>query len=87
MLAAGILIAALAGFMIRTSRQKPSRRFIGVAAGLILASSAAVLAGCRHSSSKAKPVIPYTPTGTYMLTVQGAAQNGSRGFTMTLVVD
>jgi sugar lactone lactonase YvrE len=87
MLAAGFLVAALAGFMIRTSRQKPSRRFIGVAAGLILASSAAVLAGCHHSSSKAKPVIPYTPTGTYMLTVQGAAQNGSRGFTMTLVVD
>ncbi len=32
-------------------------------------------------------MIPYTPTGTYTLTVHGFVQNASRGFTMTLVVD
>jgi len=87
MLAAGLLLAALAGLAIINLQQAPSRHFGGVAALIILASFAALLAGCNNSSGKAKPVIPYTPTGTYTLTVQGAAQNGSRGFTMTLVVD
>jgi hypothetical protein len=87
MLAAGLLLAALAGLAIINLQQALSRHFGGVAALIILASFAALLAGCNNSSGKAKPVIPYTPTGTYTLTVQGAAQNGSRGFTMTLVVD
>jgi len=46
----------------------------------------AVLGGCHGTSSTAN-VIPYTPTGTYTLTVHGFVQNASRGFTMTLVVD
>jgi hypothetical protein len=46
----------------------------------------ATVAGCHHYNSTAN-VIPYTPTGTYTLTVHGFVQNASRGFTMTLVVN
>ena len=46
----------------------------------------AVLVGCGSHNSTAN-IIPYTPQGTYSLTVHGFAQNASRGFTMTLVVD
>jgi hypothetical protein len=46
----------------------------------------ATVAGCHHYNSTAN-IIPYTPTGTYTLTVHGFVQNASRGFTMTLVVD
>jgi hypothetical protein len=31
-------------------------------------------------------VIPFTPVGTYTLTVQGSAQGGARGYTCTLIV-
>jgi DNA-binding beta-propeller fold protein YncE len=44
----------------------------------------ATVAGCHHYES---PAIGNTPQGTYQLTVTGSAQNTSRGFTMTLVVD
>jgi sugar lactone lactonase YvrE len=85
-LATSLFFAALAGFTVLTLHRGFSRQIAGLTAVIALASFAALLAGCHHGS-KTKPVIPYTPTGTYMLTVQGAAQNGSRGFTMTLVVD
>ncbi len=39
--------------------------------------------GCHHYQN---PTITSTPAGTYSLTVQGSAQNTSRGFTMTLIV-
>jgi len=45
---------------------------------------AAVLGGC-HSGNKSTIVV--TPKGTTNLTVQGTAQNATRGFTVTLVVD
>jgi hypothetical protein len=43
------------------------------------------VAGCGGSNKK-KGTIPFTPTGTYTLTVQGSAQNGARGYTCTLIV-
>jgi sugar lactone lactonase YvrE len=43
-----------------------------------------ILAGCHHSSSTG---IVVTPKGTTNLTVQGGAQNATRGFTVTLVVN
>ena len=46
---------------------------------------AAVLGGCHSSSNKSTIVV--TPKGTTNLTVQGAAQNATRGFTVTLVVN
>jgi hypothetical protein len=44
------------------------------------------VAGCGSGSQKAATVIPFTPTGTFMLTVHGSAQNGARGYTCTLIV-
>lgn len=55
--------------------------------GLALAIFAALLitiAGC--GGSKSKGTIPFTPAGTYKLTVQGSAQNAARGYTCTLIV-
>jgi len=43
------------------------------------------VAGC-GGSSKSRGTIPFTPTGTFTLTVQGSAQNGARGYTCTLIV-
>jgi hypothetical protein len=68
-------------------RRQRSPRLIAVCAlGMLLITVAASVGGCKSYSSGTS-LIPYTPTGTYQLTVQGSAQNGSRGFTMTLVVD
>ena len=44
----------------------------------------ALLGGCHHSSTTG---IVVTPKGTTNLTVQGTAQNATRGFTVTLVVN
>jgi sugar lactone lactonase YvrE len=46
---------------------------------------AAVLGGCHSSSNKSTIVV--TPKGTTNLTVQGTAQNATRGFTVTMVVN
>jgi hypothetical protein len=43
-----------------------------------------ILGGCHHSS---KSTIVVTPKGTTNLTIQGTAQNATRGFTVTLVVN
>jgi hypothetical protein len=45
---------------------------------------AAILGGCHHSN---KSTIVVTPKGTTNLTIQGTAQNATRGFTVTLVVN
>jgi len=82
-----LLLAALVLVMLPLFHPRNSRPLGGLAPVFVLASFGALLAGCHHSSTKAKPVIPYTPMGTYTLTVQGSAQNASRGFTVTLVVD
>ena len=57
-----------------------------VLALFLLLAMTPVIVGCHHSSGTTA-TIPYTPTGTYTLTVQGSAQNAGRGFTVTLVVD
>ena len=44
----------------------------------------ATVAGC--GGGKSKGTIPFTPVGTFTLTVQGSAQNGARGYTCTLIV-
>ena len=44
----------------------------------------AILGGCHHSSTTG---IIVTPKGTTNLTIQGTAQNATRGFTVTLVVN
>ena len=43
----------------------------------------ATIVGCHHYKN---PAIAYTPAGTFNLTVNGSAQNTSRGYTMTLIV-
>ena len=45
---------------------------------------AAALGGCHHSSTTG---IVITPKGTFNLTVQATAQNATRGFVVTMVVD
>ena len=80
-----VLIAALALLALLARQKRLPRMIVAVTFGAALA-ICAVLGGCGHSNSTAN-VIPYTPTGTYLLTVHGSVQNASRGFTMTLVVD
>jgi sugar lactone lactonase YvrE len=80
-----LLLAAslfsLAGLLQRKFvRENPALAMIALA--LIVAT----VAGC-GSGNKAKGSITFTPTGTYMLTVQGTAQNAGRGYTSTLIVD
>jgi sugar lactone lactonase YvrE len=43
-----------------------------------------ILDGCHHSS---KSTVVVTPKGTTNLTVQGTAQNATRGFTVTMIVN
>jgi sugar lactone lactonase YvrE len=78
-----IVIASL--ILVLVSRKNATRRLVSTLAVLLLLAMTAVIGGCHSSSSKA--TIPFTPTGTYTLTVQGSAQNAARGFTVTLVVD
>jgi sugar lactone lactonase YvrE len=68
------------------ARQKRLPRVVAVFAFGFSVAICTAVAGCHHTSTTAS-VIPYTPTGTYTLTVHGFVQNASRGFTMTLVVD
>ncbi len=50
----------------------------------LVAFFAAALGGCHHSSTTG---IVITPKGTFNLTVQATAQNATRGFVVTMVVD
>jgi sugar lactone lactonase YvrE len=68
-----------------TRRETLMRRYL-TASALALALIVITVAGCGGSSNKTATVIPFTPTGTYMLTVHGSAQNGARGYTCTLIV-
>jgi sugar lactone lactonase YvrE len=85
-LAAVILLAAMFSVLALLTRQKRLPRIIPALTFTVAVAFCAVLAGCHHYNSSAN-VIPFTPTGTFPLTVHGFAQNASRGFTMTLVVD
>ena len=79
-----IVIASL--ILVLVSRRIVTRPLASTLALLLLLAMTAVIGGC-HQSGGSKATIPFTPTGTYTLTVQGSAQNAARGFTVTLVVD
>jgi hypothetical protein len=84
--AAGFLIA-IAGFIVALIVPDcRSRQLAGALAFFLVLAMMPVIIGCHHKSST-NSTIPFTPTGTYTLTVQGSAQNAARGFTVTLVVD
>ncbi|MFZ0519718.1 MAG: NHL repeat-containing protein [Candidatus Acidiferrales bacterium] len=82
-----VFLISLGGVIpITPQLRRPSRRVAGLLALLSLLAMAPLMTGCHHYSSSTA-TIPFTPTGTYNLTVQGSAQNAGRGFTVTLVVD
>ena len=85
-LTAILLLAAMASSLALLWRQKRLPGWVPVFAIACAVVICATVAGCGHSNNT-QNIIPYTPTGTYSLTVHGSAQNASRGFTMTLVVD
>jgi sugar lactone lactonase YvrE len=85
-LSTALLIALVSALPIALNLKRPSKRLAGVLALFLLLAITPVIVGCHHKSGTAA-TIPYTPTGTYTLTVQGSAQNAGRGFTVTLVVD
>jgi len=85
-LAAAILLAAMFSILALLARQKRLPRMIPALTFALAVAICAVLAGCHHYNANAG-AIPYTPTGTFPLTVHGFVQNASRGFTFTLVVD
>jgi hypothetical protein len=80
-----ILITIAGSIVILITGKNHARRLASALTLLFLLAMTAVIGGCHSSSSKG--TIPFTPTGTYTLTVQGSAQNAARGFTVTLVVD
>jgi sugar lactone lactonase YvrE len=82
----GLLIVIAGLILVLVRRKNATRRLVSTLAVLLLLAMTAVIGGCHYNSSS-KAAIPFTPTGTYTLTVQGAAQNAARGFTVTLVVD
>ncbi len=67
-------------FFVGTGRKRALKPAIALVALLL---GVTLFAGCHHTT---KITITSTPAGTYQLTVNGAAQNTSRGFTMTLIV-
>jgi hypothetical protein len=85
-LAAAVLLAVIFSSLVWLVRQTRLSRKVTVLALTLAVAICAALGGCHNTNSTAN-VIPYTPTGTYTLTVHGFVQNASRGFTMTLVVD
>ena len=85
-LVAAVLLVAMFSILALLIQNKRSRRMVPVVTFTFAIAICAVLVGCGSHSSTTN-IIPYTPTGTYALTVHGFAQNGSRGFTMSLVVD
>ena len=85
-LAAALLLAAIFCILVWLARQTRLRRVVPVLAFTVAVTICAILGGC-HSYNSSASVTPFTPTGTFPLTVHGFVQNASRGFTMTLVVD
>jgi hypothetical protein len=78
-----ILVCSLCIFALARQR-KFLRRYLAVSV-VALALIIVTVAGCGYHNNTAT-IIPFTPTGTFMLTVHGSAQNGARGYTCTLVV-
>ncbi len=85
-LSAAALLAGMFSILALLARQKRLPRLVPVLMFTFAVAICAVVGGC-HSYNSTGSVIPYTPTGTFPLTVHGFAQNASRGFTVTLVVD
>jgi len=85
-LAAAVLLALTFFSLVWLVYQTNLSRKVKVFGLTFAVAICAALGGCHHTTSTAN-VIPYTPTGTYTLTVHGFVQNASRGFTMMLVVD
>jgi sugar lactone lactonase YvrE len=85
-LTAVLLLAAMYSVLALFARQKRVLRVVSILAFGCIVAICATLGGC-HSYNSTANVIPFTPTGTFPLTVHGFVQNASRGFTMTLVVD
>lgn len=79
------LLAVCSLFILSLSRRETFLRKHPAVAIFALALIVGAVAGC-GGSSKSKGVIPFTPVGTYTLTVQGSAQGGARGYTCTLIV-
>ncbi len=84
-LGAAFLLAVIFFLVVWLVRQTRLPRMVPSLTFTFVVAICATVAGCHHYNSSTN-VIPYTPTGTYTLTVHGFAQNASRGFTMTLVV-
>jgi hypothetical protein len=80
-----VLLAACSLFIFVLTRRETFLRRYPAAAVLALALIIVAVVGCGGSSTS-KGTIPFTPTGTFMLTVQGSAQGGARGYTCTLIV-
>jgi len=85
--AAILLLAVMFSTMALLWREKRLPRWVPVSVIVCAVAICATLAGCGGSHNNSQSIIPYTPTGTYALTVHGSAQNGSRGYTMIMVVD
>ena len=85
-LAAAIVLATMFSVLALLTRQKRLPRIIPALTFTVAVAICAAVAGCHNYNSSAN-VIPFTPTGTFPLTVHGFAQNASRGFTVTLVVN
>lgn len=83
-----LLLAVMFSSLALLWRQERLPRWVPVSAIICAVLISGILGGCSSNNNNNIPtVIPYTPTGTYSLTVHGSAQNASRGYTMTLVVD
>jgi hypothetical protein len=80
-----MLLAVCSLFVFSLSRRETFFRKHPALAIVALALIIGAAAGCGGSSTS-KGTIPFTPTGTYTLTVQGSAQGGARGYTCTLIV-
>jgi hypothetical protein len=79
------LLIACSLFIFTLSRHNTFLRRHPAAAIFALALIIATVVGC-GGGPKSKGTIPFTPTGTFSLTVQGSAQGGARGYTCTLIV-
>ncbi len=79
-----IILACALIILIAAKQRTMIRRHPALTIALFAVLLIFTIAGC--GGSKSSGTIPYTPTGTYKLTVQGAAQNGARGYTCTLIV-
>jgi hypothetical protein len=79
------LLAACSVLVFALTRQEAFLRRHPAVMIFALALIIVTAVGC-GGSSNSKGTIPFTPTGTFMLTVQGSAQDGARGYTCTLIV-